>query len=105
MMIESASTTDTNTTMNGAMFAINSTAGADDDVRFIDSNDTDLTTTGFRMYGRNIMYEDADGSLQSNFYLLPTSDANIWALRWTDDVDSSNETVVPVALRNIASST
>lgn len=104
-MISSANATETNATMNGAMFALNTTSGSDDVVKFVNGNETDLTTTGFRMYGRNIMYQDTDGSLQSNFYLSPTSDASVWALRWTTDIDSSNnETVVPVALRNIASS-
>lgn len=103
LMIESANATQVNTTMDGAMFAINTTLGSFDNVQFISGNDTDLTTTGFRIYGQYVMYRDAEGRLQSNFYLLPSDVANLWELRWYDsNADySANDTAIPVALRTL----
>lgn len=89
--------------MDGAMFAINTTSGSFDSVQFVSGNETGLTTTGFRIYGQNVMYRDAEGRLQSNFYLLPMDAADVWELRWYDDSAdySANATAIPVALRTL----
>lgn len=55
--------------------------------------DIDATTTGFVFYGSVATLEEANGSLQTQWYALPYGTTGLWSLNWNPNTDSSVDKV------------
>lgn len=76
---------------------INTASGEIAQSGFMTSNDTTMTTSGFRFYGTDLEWEDSDGVLMSNFWATATDDEGIWSLVWNspnDALDNGTSVVI-----------
>ncbi|KAI0114348.1 hypothetical protein GGR51DRAFT_503999 [Nemania sp. FL0031] len=64
--------------------------------------DTDADTAGFVFYGATALHQNADNSLHSLFYAVPTPVKKIWALQWNVTKGDGNGGEVAVSLRFVA---
>lgn len=87
----------------GAAFYIVITADAFEQAGFVDSSATapsGAVTTGFALYGSDIMYIDGNEYL-SQFWAEPTSSDDLYELIWNAGGESSDD-AVPVNLKPMA---
>ena len=93
--------------ITGEYLAMDTTSGADSALTFT-SNTSDLTTTGFIMFGATLMWQDSDSeTLESNFIAYPvtaTDGSQVWQLKWDTNANDDDDFGIPVTLRNLAPS-
>lgn len=79
---------------------IDTRKGSFSDVGFTSSSNTTYTTTGFKFWGRQLLWigTSEDDSVGRSFWAAPRGDDGIWSLLWNSDNDAS-DVAVPVVLK------
>jgi hypothetical protein len=82
-------------------FAVPGPSASSHDVQLLDSgNVTDsFVTSGFIFYGHFFMIQES-GSLQSQWYAVPSDTDGVYSLKWNTTGDSSSDKVI-ITLRDI----
>lgn len=107
--MSSASTTETSATfINGTSLGVLSTGTNDtalSDAQIIKSGSTNGTTTGYTLYGKQLVYYDTS-SLQSKFWAkkVLTASTDVWQLLWNNANENESE-LTPVSLKITGPST
>ncbi|KAI5851627.1 hypothetical protein DFP73DRAFT_629058 [Morchella snyderi] len=81
---------------------INPASGAFDSVGFVNSTSdlpTGAVTSGFFFYGQSVMYQGSSGSMDAKFWAEPTSQKDLWILKWNSDGTSQGQSI-PVVLKS-----
>ncbi|GME31113.1 hypothetical protein F4775DRAFT_568041 [Neofusicoccum parvum] len=86
------------TNVNNTKMYIQPNATGLNDMGFTSSANSSQTTTGFLFYGKTLFWKSDSGSLETQFYAVPTTIDNVYSLTWGEDGGSMSG-VVPVSLR------
>ncbi|KAI0595723.1 hypothetical protein F4775DRAFT_568041 [Biscogniauxia sp. FL1348] len=99
-------TTNSSPSWSNVTLFIPSTTSSSHAVGFISgsSSNSSILTSGFMFYGQDVLHKSSSGSLETEWYAVPTGTEHIWTLEWNITSDAVNGTV-PVSLRSAKPST
>ncbi len=107
--ISTSSGTTLNATSNstgnsvGALYIVDSDASFAA-AGFITNNSTvpsGAVTSGFRLFGGQLVYLDSNGTMEAQFWATTTSSTGVWSLMW-NSAGTSEDNSVPVAIKTKA---
>lgn len=90
-------------TLSATTFFIDNSAGAFEPAGFTTTATTgnDLVTSGFIVFGNQLVLVDDGGSMEQLWWAVPTDTDGIWSLRWNVDT-VTEDNAVPVVVKNVA---
>jgi hypothetical protein len=60
---------------------------------------TGAVTTGFSIFGTQVVYYDSDSQILSQFWAQTTDDESVWRVVWNSDGEAEDDSV-PVVLKS-----
>ncbi|KXT03249.1 hypothetical protein AC578_4789 [Pseudocercospora eumusae] len=100
---ESSLTVTANSTeeLPATTFFINTSAGAFEAAGFVAPSNTTVTTSGFKVFGNQLVWITESGELEQLWWAEPTDVEGLWLLKW--NVDAVTDTnAIPVNVKNVA---
>lgn len=103
-LLGSPNATDTAPTWSNLTLSVPDATSSSHQVSFTNStnNGTGVSSSGFVFYGQYLFHQ-ADGALQSEWYVLPSGQDGIWTLNWNSTGDDTDGQVI-VTLRAVGPS-
>ncbi|KAI1487643.1 hypothetical protein F5X96DRAFT_133467 [Biscogniauxia mediterranea] len=100
------STTNSSPTWSNVTLYIPAPTSSSHSVGFISgsSSNSSILTSGFMFYGQDVLHKSSSGTLETEWYAVPTDTEHIWTLAWNVTSDAVNGTV-PISLRSAKPST
>lgn len=96
-------TPNTTETLSATTFFVDNSAGAFEPAGFTSNPEAadGLVTSGFIVFGNQLVLVDSSGALEQLWWALPTETEGVWTLRWNVDTVTDND-AVPVVVKNVA---
>lgn len=66
-----------------------------------ETSSSNVTTTGFKFYGSNLVWVDSAGDLNMKFWAVQVDVDDIWALYWNSNSSLYPSSGTPVSVRTV----
>lgn len=87
--------------LRATTFFIDTSAGAFEAAGFVEPSNDTVTTSGFKLYGNQLVWITESGELEQLWWAEPTDVDGLWLLKW--NVDTVTDTnAIPVNVKNVA---